>query len=157
METRNDSVRSLNINEQDYQGSIVAKVTPKEALDKISRVSEWWAKNFEGSSHKPNDIFTVRFGSGDRYQVKVSEITPDKKITWDVIDSYQGWVKNQTEWTGTKILWEISVQEDGTRIEMTHIGLAPTLECHDKCIQGWDYLLHRSLFGFLTVNKGLPV
>jgi hypothetical protein len=142
---------------QDYQTSITAHITPKEALDKISRVSEWWSTNFEGSSQKVNDIFTVRFGSGDKFKVKVSECIPDKKIAWQVMDSNQSWVANVTEWTGTKILWEVSVQKDGTRINMTHIGLVPSIECYSKCILGWDYLLQKSLLRFLTENKGLPV
>lgn len=142
---------------QDYHGSIIVTSTPKEAVDKISRVSEWWVKNFEGNSQKRNDIFTVRSGSGDRYTVKVSEFIPDKRIVWEVIDSHQGWVKNETEWTGTKIVWEVSAQKDGTHIAMTHIGLVPSIECYTKCTLGWEYLLHKSLFKFLTENAGLPV
>ncbi|MDR3577147.1 MAG: hypothetical protein P4L50_25075 [Anaerolineaceae bacterium] len=157
MDTNNDGVNALNMNKQDYHSSILAQITPKEALDKISRVSEWWAIDFEGSSQKLNDIFTVRFGSGDMYKVKVSEFIPDKKIEWLVIDSYQGWVNNQTEWTDTKIIWEVSAQQEGTRIDMTHIGLVPTLECHDKCTLGWDYLLQKSIFRFIAEKKGLPV
>jgi hypothetical protein len=34
----------------DYQSSITADITPQEAFDKIARVSEWWAKDFEGKS-----------------------------------------------------------------------------------------------------------
>lgn len=146
------------INKPDYHSIIVAKITPKEALEKISRVSDWWATNFEGSSQNLNDIFTVRFANGDMYKMKISEFFPDKKITWDVIDSHQGWVKNETEWTGTKILWEVSEQQDGTQIDMTHVGLTPELECYDTCTtKGWDYLLHKSLSKLLTENKGLPV
>ncbi len=142
---------------QDYHSSISANITPSEALDKISRASEWWATNFEGSSQKPNDIFTVRFGNGDMYKVKVSEIIPDKKITWEVIDSYQGWHENHAEWTGTKIVWEVFPQKDSIEVKMTHLGLAPEFECFDKCSQGWDYLLQKSISRFLTENKGLPV
>ena len=47
--------------EQDYHSSITASVTPQEAFEKISHVSEWWAKDFEGKSEEPNDVFTVRF------------------------------------------------------------------------------------------------
>ncbi|MGZ3618084.1 MAG: SRPBCC family protein [Ktedonobacteraceae bacterium] len=148
---------AISKKKQDYHSSITSHITPKEAFDKISRVSEWWATNFEGSSQKLNDIFTVRFRSGDMYKIKVSECIPDKKIAWQVIDSNQTWVANETEWTGTTILWEVSAQKDGTRIDMTHIGLVPSIECYNKCTQGWDYLLHKSLFRFLTETKGLPV
>ena len=151
------SANGLNMKTQDYHSTFVANVTAKEAFDKISSVSEWWSTNFEGESQKLNDIFTVRFPDGDMYKIKVSEFIPDKKIAWQVIDSHQTWVANATEWTGTKILWEVSAQKEDTRIDMTHIGLAPSIECYDKCTLGWDYLLNKSLFKFLSENKGLPV
>lgn len=141
---------------QDYQSSIIAPVTSKEALDKISRVSEWWASNFEGKSRDLNDVFTVRFKGGDMYKVKLIELIPDKKIVWQVIESSQAWVANVTEWTGTKIVWEVSSQKDSTRIDMTHLGLTPKLECYGTCEKGWDYLLQKSLSRFLKENKGLP-
>ncbi len=46
---------------QDYQCSIQASVSAKEAYDKLARVSEWWAKDFKGSVCKLGDTFTVRF------------------------------------------------------------------------------------------------
>jgi hypothetical protein len=141
---------------QDYHSSITANITPSEAFDKIRRVSEWWAANFEGKSQDLNDVFTVRFKAGDMYKAKVIECIPDKKIVWEIIDSNQSWVANTTEWTGTKIIWEISSQKDGTQIDMKHAGLKPELECFNTCTRGWDYLNKKSLYQFLTENKGLP-
>jgi hypothetical protein len=142
---------------QDYQGSITAGISPKEAFDKISRVSEWWGTNFEGQARKLNDIFTVRFGNGDRYTMKVVEMVPDQKVVWLVVDSNQTWHEDRTEWTGTKIVWEISSQNATAHIAMTHVGLVPSFECYDQCQQGWNYLIQQSLFRFMTENKGLPV
>src|SRR5215467_5342626 len=98
--------------EQGYHGSFTANVSPREAFENISRVSERWSKNLEGKSQKPNDVFTVRFRSGDMFKAKVSELLPDTKIIWEFIDAYQGWVKNPTEWVGTKIIWEVTPQKD---------------------------------------------
>lgn len=142
---------------QDYHSHIVIHSTPKEAFEKISRVSEWWSKDFEGKSQKPNDVFTVKFSSGDMYKVKVSEVLPDNKIIWEFIDTYQGWVKNPTEWVGTKIVWEVFPQKDSVEVKMTHLGLVPELECFDRCTKGWDYLTHEILFKFLDEGKGHPV
>lgn len=141
----------------DYHSSITADIAPQEAFDKIVRVSGWWAKDFEGKSEEPNDVFTVRFPNGDRYKVKVAEIIPNKKIVWEVIDSYQGWHNDHTEWIGTKIVWEVFPQKDGVEVKLTHSGLVPEFECFDKCSQGWDYLMQKSLSRFLTENTGLPV
>jgi uncharacterized protein YndB with AHSA1/START domain len=142
---------------QDYRTEISANVTPQEALDKISSVPEWWGKNFQGKSKRVNDIFTVHFPSGDTYKIRVAEIVPNKRIVWEVIDAFQGWVKNTSEWKGTRIIWEIKEEKNGgVLIDMTHVGLVP-LECYDRCKMGWDYLMHQSLSKFLTEGKGLPV
>jgi hypothetical protein len=145
--------------EQDYQSSFTANVSPGEALEKISRVSEWWGKNFEGESQEVNDVFTVRFGDvgGDKYTAKVAEIVPEKEIIWEFIDTYQGWVKNPTEWVGTKILWEVTPQKDGVEVKMTHVGLAPQLECFGECKKAWTYLTQESLSQFLNEGEGRPV
>ncbi len=96
---------------QDYHRSITASVTPQAAFEKICRVSQWWTKDFERKPEKLNDVFTVRFKSGDMYKIKVSEIILNKKIVWEVIDSYQGWHDNHTERVGTTIVWEISKEK----------------------------------------------
>ena len=147
----------MTTKEQDYQSSFTANVSPREAFEKISRVSEWWGKNFEGKSQQPNDVFTVRFPSGDMYTAKVAEMLPDTKITWEFIDAYQGWVENPTEWVGTKIIWEVTPQKDGVEVKMTHVGLASKLECFSECTKGWNYLMQESLLKFLSEGKGHPV
>lgn len=146
--------------EQYYQSSFTANVSPREALEKITRVSEWWGTHFEGKSQELNDVFTVRFpggdSGGDMYRAKVAEILPEK-IIWEFIDTYQGWVKNPTEWVGTKILWEVIPQKDGVEVKMTHVGLAPELECFGECTKAWNYLMQESLSQFLNEGKGRPV
>jgi hypothetical protein len=142
--------------EQDYHSSITADITPQEAFDKISRVNEWWSLNFEGNSSKLGDVFTVRFKSGDRYTIKISELIPGKKMVWDVIDADQTWHEDRDEWNGTQIVWEISPEKNGSKVTMTHQGLVPAFECYETCKMGWDYLIQKSLSMFLNEDKGLP-
>jgi len=63
---------------QDYHSNITANITAKEAFDKISRVPEWWTKNFKGKTQMPGDAFTVRFGE-TFVDFKIAEVIPDKK------------------------------------------------------------------------------
>ncbi len=143
--------------EQDYHSSFTANASPGEALEKISRVSEWWGKDFEGRSQELNDVFTIKFPNGDRYQAKVAEIQPGSKIIWEFIDTYQTWVKDSTEWVGTKIIWEVTPQKEGVEVKMTHVGLVPELECFSQCTKSWNYLMLESLSKFLNEGKGQPV
>jgi hypothetical protein len=143
------------MNQQNYQCSIAADITPHEAFEGISQVNEWWAKNFEGHSQKLNDIFTVRFGE-TWVTFKISEIIPDKKIIWDVTDCYLPWLKDKTEWNGTAVVFEISPLGDETQVTMTHIGLVPEVECFGVCEAGWNKHIKGSLFKLLTEHIGVP-
>ena|SRR5579883_695643 len=142
--------------QQDYQSSIIAGITPKEAFDGISRVNQWWSTHFEGSASNPGDVFTVRFKSGDWFKIKIEEIMPDKKIVWKVVDAEQSWLAESKEWVGTSIRWEISPLKDGTEVKVTHLGLVPAFECYDQCSVSWDWLMQKSLTKLLTEGKGLP-
>lgn len=143
--------------QQDYHSSITADIAPEEVFDKISHVNEWWSTHFEGSSSKLGDNFTVRFSNGDWYKIKIDELTPGKKIVWNVTDAEQTWHEDRKEWAGTKIVFEISPLKNGSQVTMTHIGLIPEAECYNKCKVGWDYLMQKSLSMLLKENKGFPV
>jgi hypothetical protein len=142
---------------QDYCSTITAKNSPKDIYDKISTVSSWWSTNFEGNATHLGDIFTVRFKNGDWYKIKIDELIPDKKIVWNVIDADQTWHDNRKEWIGTKIIWEISPENNGSRVDMTQLGLTPDLECYDRCKKGWDFLVNESLAKYLAEGAGMPV
>jgi hypothetical protein len=143
--------------EESYQCSFNANVSPGEAFEKISRVSEWWSKHYEGTSQQLGGVFTVGFPGGDRYTAKVSEMVPDQTIVWEFIDTYQAWVKNPAEWVGTSIVWDIHPLDDGVAVKMTHAGLVPALECFGQCSKSWHYLMQESLRLLLTTGKGRPV
>ncbi|WP_426670138.1 hypothetical protein ACPPVU_02610 [Mucilaginibacter sp. McL0603] len=143
------------MNQQNYQCSIAADFTPREAFEGISQVNEWWAKNFEGSAEKLNDVFTVRFG--ETFVIfKVTESITCEKIVWQVTDCYLPWLKNKTEWNGTSVMFEISSLGDKTQVTMTHIGLVPEIECFSGCEAGWNRHFKGSLFKLLTEHAGVP-
>lgn len=142
---------------ESYHTTIRADITPEEAVARISQVDRWWSTNHEGRADNVGDVFTVRFGSGDRYTIRIAELEPGERVVWDVTDSFQGWVADPSEWVGTRIAWTIKKEANGVSIDMTHVGLAPNLECFDRCKQGWDYLAQESLFRYLTEGKGRPV
>ena len=58
-----------------------------------------------------------------------------------------------SEWTNTKMIFEISTKEDKTILHFTHEGLVPNNECYTMCTQGWNMIIKERLFGFITENK----
>jgi len=143
------------MDQQNYQSSMAANFTPGEAFEGISCVNEWWAKNFEGSAEKLNDVFTVRFGE-TFVTFKVTESMPGKKIVWHVTDCYLPWLNDKTEWNGTTVVFDISPSGDETQVTMTHVGLVPGVECFDQCEAGWNKHFKGSLLKLLTEHVGVP-
>jgi len=141
---------------QDYSVEISARVTPQEAFEKISRVKEWWGGKGEGNSKKLGDTFIYKTPSGTFVDFKITELVPEKKVVWLVTNCYLSWIDNKTEWTGTRIVWELSSKNGTTTVKMTHAGLVPKFECYDDCKTGWNFYVRESLAKFLTENKGLP-
>lgn len=129
------------MNQQNYECSIAADFTPKAAFDGINRVKEWWVRDVEGSTEKLNDLFTVRFTGGTFVTFKVIESSPEKKIAWNVTDCYLPWLKDKTEWTGTTVVFDISLSGNETKVSFTHVGLVPEVECFDGCVAGWNKYL----------------
>jgi hypothetical protein len=142
--------------QQDYQCSITANVTAEEAFEGINNVSAWWAKHFEGYSESLHDVFTVRFGE-TFVKFEITGLIPNQRVVWFVSDCNLHWIKNKTEWTGTSIIWEITETGDTTRIDMTHRGLLPEVECFKDCQAGWNDHIKNSLSKYLTEKVGMPV
>lgn len=141
---------------QNYNTTLTVSQTANEVFKSINSVSKWWTENFEGSSEKLNDVFTVDFGDNNFVTHKLIEVITDKKIVWLVTDCYLSWFKDKTEWTNTKMSFAISTENNSTTIHFTHIGLVPEVECYDMCVKGWDQYVKGSLFKLITEGKGEP-
>jgi hypothetical protein len=141
---------------QDYHTSITVSATPQEVYKGINQVSQWWTECIEGSSQKLNDEFTVRFGDVHVSTQKLVELVPGQKVVWLVTDSHLNFVEDEHEWTNTRISFDISKQGDKTKIQFTHLGLAPGIECYKSCVPAWEYYVTESLFKLLAEGKGMP-
>lgn len=148
---------------KNFTTMLLVEQTPKEVFNAITNVRGWWSglysEEFEGSSDKLNDEFTFLAGDGAHYtKQKLIELIPDKKIVWLVTDSKLTFVENETEWTGTKISFDISKEDNKTKIVFTHMGLVPEFECYNSCAPAWtQYIQERLLLSLTTAGKVKPV
>jgi hypothetical protein len=141
---------------QNYKATIEVSKTPEEVFKSINSVTKWWTENLEGSSDKPNDVFKLLWGGDNFVDIKIIEFIPDKKVVWQVTDSYLDWLKDKHEWTNTKMSFEISTHDNKTKMTFTHIGLVPEVECYDMCVKGWDQYVKGSLLKLITEGEGQP-
>ena len=140
----------------DFTTTILVDQTPKEAFDAINNVRGWWSEEIEGSTDKLNNEFTYQYEDIHRCQMKIVEFVPDKKVVWFVMNNYFKFTKDETEWTGTKISFDISKKDNKTQIRFTHLGLVPEYECFDVCSNAWTHYIQESLSGLIATGKGQP-
>lgn len=140
----------------DFTTTILVDNSAKEAFDTILDTPAWWQGQIEGSTNKQGDEFIYRMPGHHYSKQQIIELIPNEKIVWLVSDSELKF-DNKSEWTGTKIVFEISPAGNKTQVRFTHIGLIPAFECYSDCSWGWEKLVQESLFSLITTGKGTNV
>src|ERR1700733_12134695 len=126
---------------QSYRTRIEVTSTPEDVFDHINDVPKWWLREagganteFEGKSSSLGDEFILRHSDAHYSKHKLVELVPGKKVVWLVTHSRLNWIKeNKAEWTGTKMIFEITPDREKTTLMFTHEGLVPRLECYEHC------------------------
>ena len=140
----------------DFTTTLFVDKTPEAAFNAINNVRGWWSEEIEGPTNKLNDEFNYHFEDLHRAQLKLIEVIRNKKVVWLVKENYFKFTKDKTEWTGTKIIFEISAQNKQTQIQFTHLGLVPDYECYEICEDAWTNYIQNSLRSLIVTGKGQP-
>ena len=144
------------MNQQNFTTTILVDQTPEEVFNAITNVRGWWSEEIAGGTEKLNDEFLYRYKDVHRAKMKLIEVVPGKKIVWQVMENYFSFTKDEKEWTGTKVSFEISKTGHQTQLTFTHIGLVPEYECFEVCREGWSNYINDSLYRLITTGKGKP-
>ena len=137
----------------DINYTLLVDQTPEEAFNAVNNVRGWWTGDIEGSTDKLNDEFTYRYKDFHYSKQKITEFIPGKKIVWLVTDSFLDFLKNKSEWNDTKITFDIAKKGGKTEVRFTHLGIAPGVECYDKCSNAWGSYINNSLRNLITKGK----
>jgi hypothetical protein len=141
---------------QNYSTSFTVEQTPKQAFEAVNNVRGWWSGEIEGSTDKLGKEFTYRYKDIHYSKQRITEFIPNKKVVWTILDSYLNFVKDKTEWNGTKVTFEIAQKSDKTEVRFSHVGLVPEYECYDACSNAWGSYINRSLRDLIAKGKGQP-
>lgn len=141
---------------QSFSTTILVDQTPQEVFNAVTNVRGWWSEAIEGSTSQLNDVFIYHFKDVHFSKIKLIEVIPGKKVVWHVLDNRFTFTKDSTEWTGTKMSFEIAQKGKQTELRFTHIGLVPDYECYGVCKEGWSNYIDGSLRNLIVAGKGRP-
>jgi hypothetical protein len=144
---------------QNFTTSLLVDQTPEEVFNAVSNVRGWWSglynEEIKGNTDKLNEEFTFKAGEGAHYsKQKLVEAIPGKKLVWLVTDSKLTFLKNESEWNGTKLIFDISKKGNKTELTFTHQGLVPEIECYNSCAPAWTQYIQTRLLKLITTAKG---
>src|SRR5437763_10304269 len=123
---------------ENFTYSFSSSKTPEAVFRLVLDIEQWWSGLYEetinGTSQKVNDEFTFKAGGGAHYsKQRLIDLIPSKRVVWLVTDSKLNFLTNEAEWTDTKICFDISSEENKTKVTFTHDGLVPQIECYNGC------------------------
>jgi Activator of Hsp90 ATPase homolog 1-like protein len=141
---------------KDYATYFTVDQAPEEAFAAINNPRGWWSKEIEGATDMAGSVFKYRYEDVHRSKIQVTELIPSKKVVWTVLDNFFNFTKDNTEWKGTKIVFDISRKNGKTEVRFTHVGLVPHYECYDVCSDAWGSYVRGSLKSLITKGEGYP-
>jgi len=142
---------------KDYTTSIVVDKTPELVFKAIQDFRGWWSQEIQGTTDVLDKSFFYHYKDVHLCKLKLIEKISNQKLVYLVTDNQFNFVKDKTEWIGTKLVFElISDGRDRTKIVFTHQGLVPEYECYQVCQDAWTSYIQGSLKTFIETGIGKP-
>lgn len=142
--------------DQNFTTRFAVAQTPEDVFAAVTNVRGWWSENITGRTDQLGAQFNYRFRDLHRSTIKIVELVPGERVVWHVLSNYFAFTEDKTEWTGTKVIFDIARKGDQTELRFTHEGLVPEFECYDTCTAGWGTYVNGSMRDLIVTGKGQP-
>jgi len=100
--------------------------------------------------------FDYHYQDVHRCRVRVTELVPGATVAWLVLEHHFDFTRDRSEWTGTRIVFDISERDGGAEIRFRDVGLVPAYECFEVRSNAWHGYLHGSLKQLVETGAGQP-
>jgi uncharacterized protein YndB with AHSA1/START domain len=144
------------VEDESFTTSFEVDQSPEQVFAAITNARGWWSEEIEGRTNQLGAEFDYHFRDVHRCRIKVTELVPGKRVMWRVLENHFSFIADQSEWTGTDIVFDIVERRGKTELRFTHQGLGPEDECYDVCANGWTSYINMSLRSLITIGKGQP-
>ena len=137
-----------------FTKTISVDQTPEQAFSAINDVRGWWSGAIEGPTDALGGEFTYRYADIHFSKQKVTELVPGEKVVWTITDSALQFAEPKDEWTGTKVIFDISTKGDKTEVRFRHEGLIPEFACYGGCSKGWTHVINELGAFIASIDDG---
>lgn len=144
------------MNSNDFTSTIVVDQSKETAFKAIENFRGWWSEDIQGSTDELNKTFFYHYKDVHLCKLKLIERIKNRKLVYEVTDNQFNFVADKTEWIGTKLIFELGAEGNGTRIVFTHQGLVPEFECYKVCQDAWTSYIQGSLKQLIETGQGKP-
>lgn len=141
---------------KNFTSTILVDKDITTSFNAIKNFRAWWSEDIEGNTDKLGDTFFYHYKDVHLCKLKLVEEIPNKKLVYLVVDNKFNFTKDTTEWTNTKLVFDISKEGEQTKITFTHEGLTSQYECYEICKDAWTNYIQNSLFKLIMNGKGEP-
>jgi uncharacterized protein YndB with AHSA1/START domain len=115
-----------------------------EALTTVDGLAAWWTTD----TTEADGTLQFRFGEVGGFDLKVVELTPNKRVEWLVVDG-------PAEWIGTTVTFDLAQDGEWTIVLFAHTGWREPVEFMYHCSTKWaSFLL--SLKQLVETGTGAP-
>jgi uncharacterized protein YndB with AHSA1/START domain len=129
-----------------YTTAIEVTKSPGETFNQIIDLKKWWVEEFVGEGLTLNSEFILKIGNEHFSKNKVLEFVPGRKFTWVATESKR--VADDFDWTGTKMIFELTPKGDNTLVAFTYDGVVLDVE-QDRLKDICDYCIRNLLYNHL--------
>lgn len=148
--------KQIKMENKDFTSTIMVDKNALQASEAIKNFRGWWSEDIEGETDKVGATFFYHYQDVHLCRIRFVEEIPGKKLVYQVLDNEFSFTKDKTEWVDTRLIFELSVEGNQTRITFTHQGLVPEYECYNVCHDAWTGFIQKSLKEYINTGKGQP-
>jgi uncharacterized protein YndB with AHSA1/START domain len=139
-----------------YSTSFRVSQSPEQVFAAISNPRAWWSEDADGNPDRLGAEFQHRHEDVHHCTLKVTEFDPGRRVVWHVVENFFSFLKDQNEWKGTDIVFDISRDAKSTLVRFQHAGLVPSHECYGLCSSAWHSVIGSSLRDLIATGAGQP-
>lgn len=140
----------------DFTTTTTIDRSPADVFAAILDARRWWNESIDGPTSHPGDEFGFAVEGLHRTRIRVTEVTPDTRVEWLVLENAFDFVEDRTEWVGNRIVFALEPEGDATTLTFTQVGLVPAYECYDVCSNAWTFFVRESLRNLAENGRGTP-